>query len=122
MAIETFLSASLGTQRRELGIGGRAKGANLGSTENSGRPEEGERPTDWCHRGARRIGLATDSKGEGRRSFPAGRSEKEEACRHHPGGKKAVVAGNEEALGRAQKEGFVADLFKSSADSVPVQS
>jgi len=26
----------------------------------------------------------------------------------HPGRKKAVIAGNEEALGRAQKEGFVA--------------
>jgi len=122
MAIETILGASLGTQRRELGIGGRAKGANLGSTENSGRLEEGERPTHWCHRGARGIGLATDSEEEGRRSSPAGRSEKKEARRHHPGGKKAVVAGNEEALGRAQKEGFVADQFESSADCVPVQS
>lgn len=46
-----------------------------------------------------------DFEEKARRRRPA--AEKEAPRRDHPGGKKATVAGDEEALGGAQKEGFV---------------
>lgn len=87
----------------------RVKGANLEPRKHCRRFEEGKSAARSSDCSARGIGLAEAYQEDERRRSCTGRVKKKEARRHHSGGQKAAVTGDEETLGRAQKEGLVDD-------------
>jgi hypothetical protein len=83
------------------------KGANLGLGQNRGGLEAGRAPTQSSYRSIGGHKFLGRWDWEECRSFTPGRFEGKEAWRHHPGGAKALVRGDEEAVGGAKKDGFV---------------
>ena len=110
-AVPLFYGTDLGIFERLPAMPSRrVKGANLEPRKHCGRVEEGKRAARSSDCSAQGIGLAGGCQEDERRRSATGRVQKKEARRHHPGGQKAAVTGDEETLGRAQKEELVKEL------------
>jgi len=91
-------------------------GRKLGPRKNTRGLEAGKRQTRWSHCSPGRSEPAADFQDEeGNQNKPANREGKK-GRRAYSGRQKAAIAGDEEALGRTQKEGLV----KSITDRVPL--
>src|ERR1700683_4478314 len=94
------------------------KGVNLGSRQSCERVEAGKGAAGSSDRGARRIGLANSQCQEDARCCSApGGDQKNQARGYDSRGQKAIVTGDEKAVGRAEKERFVtASASQTPAD------
>jgi len=92
------------------------KGMNLGLTKNSRGLEAGKRWAQSSHCSVGRSELATDRQEDELRHVASVGIESKEARRTHSRGQKAVIVGDEEALGGTQKE----RLVRSVPDRVPL--
>lgn len=82
-------------------------GRKLGPRKNTRGLETGKRQTQWSHCSPGRSEPAADFQDEeGNQNKPANREGKK-GRRAYSGRQKAAIAGDEEALGRTQKEGLV---------------
>lgn len=107
-AVPLFCGTDLGIFERPLAtLSRRIIGANLGPRQHCARTDEGKRAPRPGDRSARAVGFSEGWQEDERRRSATGRVQKKEARRHHSRGQKAAVAGDEETVGRAQKEGFL---------------
>ncbi len=94
----------------------RAKGANLGPGKISGGLEGGERQARSSYCGALGIGLVRGRQEDASRQAKGDHVEKAQARRPDSRRQKAVVNRDEEALGRTQEDGFVANCSNRRED------
>jgi hypothetical protein len=89
-------------------VGSRIKGTSLGHKQNCRRVEAAKSTTRPSYSSARWNDLTEGRYSEGANNrSAAGRSARNEARRHHAGGQKAFVSGNEKTLGGTPKEGIM---------------
>jgi hypothetical protein len=103
---EWYANTLTSVQKNALHLSVRKReGTKFGPRKNSRRFEAGKRPARSSHRRAGRNNLTSDCEEDERRRSPSiGTNRRRARQRSHSGGPQAIIVGDEEALGRTQKE------------------